>query len=85
MIERAREIGGILTRRLGELQEKDARIGDIRGHGAMIAAEFVDPETKAPDAALTAAVDQLASPRPRADSDQNARTGGSAPSSKRSR
>jgi 4-aminobutyrate aminotransferase/(S)-3-amino-2-methylpropionate transaminase len=28
----------------------------VRGHGAMIAAEFVDPETGEPDAALTAAV-----------------------------
>ena len=56
VIERAREIGEILVQRLGSMQEKDARIGDIRGHGAMIAAEFVDPETKAPDAALTAAV-----------------------------
>ena len=32
------------------------RIGDVRGRGAMIAAEFVDPVTGAPDAALTSAV-----------------------------
>jgi 4-aminobutyrate aminotransferase/(S)-3-amino-2-methylpropionate transaminase len=56
MIERAREIGTILTARLTELQASDARIGDVRGHGAMIAAEFVDPETGEPDAPLTAAV-----------------------------
>jgi 4-aminobutyrate aminotransferase/(S)-3-amino-2-methylpropionate transaminase len=56
VIERAREIGTILTDRLTAIQESDPRIGDIRGHGAMIAAEFVDPETKAPNAALTAAV-----------------------------
>ncbi|HWV49379.1 MAG TPA: aminotransferase class III-fold pyridoxal phosphate-dependent enzyme, partial [Microbacterium sp.] len=60
LIERAREIGGILKARLSELQQSDARIGDIRGHGAMMAAEFVDPETKAPDAALTAAVAKAA-------------------------
>ena len=34
----------------------DPRIGDVRGRGAMVAAEFVDPATGAPDAALTAAV-----------------------------
>jgi 4-aminobutyrate aminotransferase/(S)-3-amino-2-methylpropionate transaminase len=56
MIERAREIGELLKGRLAGIQQSDARIGDIRGHGAMVAAEFVDPETKAPDAALTAAV-----------------------------
>lgn len=56
MIERAREIGAILTERLGALQATDPRIGDVRGHGAMIAAEFVDPATGEPDAALTAAV-----------------------------
>lgn len=56
MIERAREIGVILTERLGALQAADPRIGDVRGHGAMIAAEFVDPATGEPDAALAAAV-----------------------------
>src|SRR5690606_18942886 len=54
--ERARQIGSILTTRLAAMQHSDARIGDIRGHGAMIAAEFVDPETGEPDAGLTAAV-----------------------------
>ncbi|WP_194410726.1 4-aminobutyrate--2-oxoglutarate transaminase [Microbacterium cremeum] len=56
MVERAREIGAILTDRLGRLQVADPRVGDVRGHGAMIAAEFVDPATGEPDAALTAAV-----------------------------
>ena len=42
--------------RLTALQAADPRIGDVRGHGAMIAAEFVDPATGEPDAALTAAV-----------------------------
>ncbi|WP_300265614.1 4-aminobutyrate--2-oxoglutarate transaminase [Microbacterium sp.] len=56
VIERAQQIGALLTRRLTALQASDPRIGDVRGHGAMIAAEFVDPETKEPDAALTAAV-----------------------------
>ncbi|GAA5202444.1 4-aminobutyrate--2-oxoglutarate transaminase [Microbacterium jejuense] len=56
MIERAREIEVILKDRLGALQAADPRVGDVRGHGAMIAAEFVDPATGEPDAALTAAV-----------------------------
>ncbi|MBD3940247.1 4-aminobutyrate--2-oxoglutarate transaminase [Microbacterium sp. NEAU-LLC] len=56
MVERAREIGAILKTRLGALQSADPRVGDVRGHGAMIAAEFVDPATGEPDAALTAAV-----------------------------
>lgn len=56
MLERAREVGEILLSRLGALQQSDPRIGDVRGHGAMIAAEFVDPATGEPDAALTGAV-----------------------------
>ncbi|TQK20443.1 4-aminobutyrate aminotransferase/(S)-3-amino-2-methylpropionate transaminase [Microbacterium sp. SLBN-154] len=56
LIERAREIGGILTERLRALQAADPRLGDVRGRGAMVAVEFVDPATGAPDAALTAAV-----------------------------
>jgi 4-aminobutyrate aminotransferase/(S)-3-amino-2-methylpropionate transaminase len=46
----------VLKGRLQQLQAADPRIGDVRGHGAMIAAEFVDPATGEPDAALTAAV-----------------------------
>jgi 4-aminobutyrate aminotransferase/(S)-3-amino-2-methylpropionate transaminase len=56
MVERAREIETILKGRLQQLQAADPRVGDVRGHGAMIAAEFVDPATGEPDAALTAAV-----------------------------
>jgi 4-aminobutyrate aminotransferase/(S)-3-amino-2-methylpropionate transaminase len=56
MVERAREIAELLGERLRTLQSEDPRVGDVRGHGAMIAAEFVDPETGEPDAALTAAV-----------------------------
>ena len=56
LIDRARQIGEVLTTRLRAMRDSDARLGDIRGHGAMIAVEFVDAETGAPDAALTAAV-----------------------------
>lgn len=60
LIERAQQIGELLTARLHELQQKDPRVGDVRGYGAMIAAEFVDPATGAPDAALTSAVAKAA-------------------------
>ncbi|MDL9981329.1 4-aminobutyrate--2-oxoglutarate transaminase [Microbacterium sp. ASV49] len=56
LVERAQEIGEILLARLTALQATDARIGDVRGRGAMVAAEFVKPGTTEPDAALTAAV-----------------------------
>ncbi|WP_295819115.1 4-aminobutyrate--2-oxoglutarate transaminase [uncultured Microbacterium sp.] len=60
MLERAREIGGILRARFESVQQSDSRIAEVRGAGAMIAVEFVDPETKAPDAALTSAVAKAA-------------------------
>jgi len=53
LIERAREIGAVLIGRLNALRTADARIGDVRGRGAMVAIEIVDPETGAPDAQLT--------------------------------
>ncbi|MFT4216429.1 MAG: 4-aminobutyrate--2-oxoglutarate transaminase [Micropruina sp.] len=60
LLERAVQLGDLLKQRLTALQASDPRIGDVRGHGAMIAAEFVDPVTKAPDAALTATVAKAA-------------------------
>ena len=56
VIERAQAVGDILTSRLTALQAADPRIGDVRGRGAMMAVEFVDPATGEPDAALTGAV-----------------------------
>ena len=56
LIERAREIGELLWRRLAVMQAADARIGDVRGRGAMAAIELVDPETREPDAALAGAI-----------------------------
>ncbi|GAA4191851.1 4-aminobutyrate--2-oxoglutarate transaminase [Microbacterium oryzae] len=60
LVERAREIGALITGRFGELQASDRRIGDVRGLGAMVAVEFVDPATGEPDAALTGAVAKAA-------------------------
>ena len=56
MVERAQQIGALLRERLNALAAADSRIGDVRGRGAMTAIEFVDPATKAPDAALAGAV-----------------------------
>ncbi|MGV8851429.1 MAG: 4-aminobutyrate--2-oxoglutarate transaminase [Rhodoglobus sp.] len=55
-IGRAREIGTIFRGRLNGLRAGDPRIGDVRGRGAMIAMELIDPATKEPDAALTSKV-----------------------------
>ncbi|MBM9503964.1 4-aminobutyrate--2-oxoglutarate transaminase [Actinacidiphila acididurans] len=53
---RARRIGEIMTPRLRAMQEKFPVIGEVRGRGAMIAIELVQPGTKEPDAAVTSAV-----------------------------
>lgn len=56
LVVRARELGAILFDRLRALKNSDPRIGDLRGRGAMVAIELVDPETGEPDAALTSQV-----------------------------
>lgn len=56
LIERAQEIGSVLLGRLNALRTADPRIGDVRGRGAMVAIELVDPATGEPDAKLTAEV-----------------------------
>jgi 4-aminobutyrate aminotransferase/(S)-3-amino-2-methylpropionate transaminase len=56
LIARAREIGVIFHERLGAMAAKYPQIGNIRGRGAMIGVELVDPATNAPDPGLTAAL-----------------------------
>lgn len=56
----ARRIGATIVDRFSTAQARDPRIGDVRGRGAMIAVEFVDPETNEPDAALTGRVAKAA-------------------------
>ncbi len=51
---RARQIEELLTGRLRSLAATFPAIGDIRGRGAMIAIEIVEPGTTTPDAALAA-------------------------------
>jgi 4-aminobutyrate aminotransferase/(S)-3-amino-2-methylpropionate transaminase len=55
-LERALEIESLMLARLGELKSQYPVIGDLRGKGAMIAIELVEPGTKTPSAA---AVDSL--------------------------
>ncbi|OBF29225.1 4-aminobutyrate--2-oxoglutarate transaminase [Mycobacterium sp. ACS4331] len=56
LLERARQIGDTMLARLSALAASDARIGDVRGRGAMIAVELVEEGTTTPDAALTARI-----------------------------
>ena len=50
-------------RLLERWKAEDPRIGEVRGRGAMMALELVDPDSREPDAALTAAVAQAARSR----------------------
>lgn len=60
LAERAVAIGAQIRERFTALRERDARIGEVRGLGAMMAVELVDPASGAPDAALTSAVAKAA-------------------------
>lgn len=59
LVERAQEIGTLMTDRLKAMQSRNSLscIGDVRGLGAMIAMELVkDRDSKTPDAELTKAL-----------------------------
>ena len=49
VIERAEQIGKVLGDRLLALKAKYPVVGDVRGHGAMMAIEFVEPGTLNPN------------------------------------
>ena len=53
LVERANVLGSKLMKHLHALKDSDSRISDVRGLGAMVACEFVNPSTGAPDADLT--------------------------------
>jgi 4-aminobutyrate aminotransferase/(S)-3-amino-2-methylpropionate transaminase len=53
---RARQIGALVTSRLLALAEKFPAVGDVRGRGAMLAIELVEPGSTVPDAGLAARV-----------------------------
>ncbi|WP_152991422.1 4-aminobutyrate--2-oxoglutarate transaminase [Frankia sp. R43] len=56
LVARAAAIGDLMRTRLRGLRAADPRIGDVRGRGAMIAVELVEPGTTTPDPALARAV-----------------------------
>jgi 4-aminobutyrate aminotransferase / (S)-3-amino-2-methylpropionate transaminase / 5-aminovalerate transaminase len=53
---RAREIGALVTDRLTAIADKHECLGDVRGRGAMIAAELVGADGRTPDPVRTSAV-----------------------------
>lgn len=56
LLEQAVSIGDHMRDRFERMQVSDPRIGEIRGRGAMMAIELVDPKTHEPDPELTANV-----------------------------
>ncbi len=53
LVARARELGDSMLASLRSLQQDVAIIGDVRGRGAMVAIELIEPGTKTPNAAAT--------------------------------
>jgi 4-aminobutyrate aminotransferase/(S)-3-amino-2-methylpropionate transaminase len=56
LVGSARRIESVMLPRLVALAERYPAIGDVRGRGAMLAIELVEPGTTVPDAALAARV-----------------------------
>ncbi|MCW2497863.1 4-aminobutyrate--2-oxoglutarate transaminase [Jatrophihabitans sp.] len=56
LVGAARDIEAVMLPRLTALAEKYDAIGDVRGRGAMLAVELVEPGSKTPNPALTGAV-----------------------------
>ncbi|OYU32929.1 MAG: 4-aminobutyrate--2-oxoglutarate transaminase [Comamonadaceae bacterium PBBC2] len=60
LADRANVLGEKLLGRLKAAAAKNAKMGDVRGLGAMVACDFVNPETGAPDADLAKQIQQAA-------------------------
>lgn len=60
LCERATALGDKLQARLKQIQQKDAGIAEVRGLGSMVAVEFHNAATGAPDAARVNAIVQAA-------------------------
>jgi 4-aminobutyrate aminotransferase/(S)-3-amino-2-methylpropionate transaminase len=56
LVAKARRIGEIMLPRLEAMRERFDVIGDVRGRGAMIAIELVEPGTKEPNPAAVAEI-----------------------------
>lgn len=52
LVSKAKHIEKVITDHFVQIQQDDPRIGDIRGRGAMMAVELVDPQTNEPLAQL---------------------------------
>jgi 4-aminobutyrate aminotransferase-like enzyme len=57
---RGQKLGDQLRARLEGLRAQVPQISDVRGLGAMVAVEFADPQTRAPDADMTKRVQAAA-------------------------
>jgi 4-aminobutyrate aminotransferase len=57
---RAQKLGSQLVAHLQAAKPRYAQLGDVRGLGAMVACDFIDPATGAPDADLTKKVQAAA-------------------------
>ena len=60
LCDRARRLGERLTQALVTAKESNPSIAAVRGLGSMVAAEFVDPKSGEPSAALAQKVQQRA-------------------------
>ncbi|MDR3107667.1 MAG: 4-aminobutyrate--2-oxoglutarate transaminase [Bifidobacteriaceae bacterium] len=60
LLERAKQIGEILHAHLGAIAVRDSRLGEVRGRGAMVAAEVVNAQTGEPDAVKAKAIAKFA-------------------------
>lgn len=63
MLQRATDIGDLMLTALRDMQSRVPSIADVRGRGAMLAIELVDPATGAPDSARVAQAIQFAAQR----------------------
>ncbi len=60
LADRANVLGEKLLGRLRAAAAKNSKMGDVRGLGAMVACDFVNPETGEPDADLAKQIQQAA-------------------------
>jgi len=56
LVEAARRIEAVMKPRLVAIAERTGIVGDVRGRGAMLAVELVEPGTKTPNAKATSAI-----------------------------
>ncbi len=60
LLPHIRKVGAEMMQGLRELQKKHPVIADVRGHGLMIGAEFLEPETGKPATTLVGELEQMA-------------------------